>query len=95
MYKTYIKPTGRATVAVTQTVRTGILEAAYVLNESQHSTKIRYVRADYSGMEVTCKRDAIEDPVQVGTQASVLPYIVRGQVYYYGNIIECNTIQRS
>ena len=63
MYRTYIRLKCKATVAVTKTVRTGILEAAYVLNEIQHSTKIRKVRADYSGMKVTCKRDAMEDRI--------------------------------
>ena len=32
MYKTYIKLKCKATVAVTKTVHTGILEAVYVLN---------------------------------------------------------------
>ena len=62
MYKTYIKLKCKATVAVTKTVRTAILEAAYV-QKVKHSTKIRQVQADYSGMKVTCKRDAIEDRI--------------------------------
>ena len=46
-------------------------------------------------MKVMCKRDAIEDRMEVGKEASVLPYIVRGQVHCFGNVTECNAVQRS
>lgn len=44
----YIKLKPRTTVAVTNKVRTTILEAAYVMHRSQHCTKIQKVRADYT-----------------------------------------------
>jgi hypothetical protein len=46
MYKIYIKLKCRTIGAITNTVHTGTLQVAYVLNCSQHSTMVKKVPFD-------------------------------------------------
>jgi hypothetical protein len=56
----HIKLKPRTTVPLTNMVHSSLLEAAYLVHKSQHSTKIATVRADYTWMKVTCQRDAVK-----------------------------------